>query len=52
MAVVIDKQYNPTNEIIKYNFLIELKQGKGGRDHKTVRGYMNAIHEFEICINF
>ena len=52
MANVIDKRYNSTNEVMKYNFFIELEQGKGGRDQKTVRGYMNAIHEFEICTNF
>jgi hypothetical protein len=38
MANVIDKRYNPTNEVMKYNFFIELEQGKGGRDQKTVRG--------------
>ena len=52
MANIIDKRYNPSNEVMKYNFFIELEQGKRGRDQKTVRGYMNAIHEFEICINF
>ena len=52
MANVINTKYNPTNEVMKYNFFIELEQGKRGRDQKTVRGYMNAIHEFEVCINF
>lgn len=48
----LDKRYNPANEVMKYQFFIELEHSKEGKDPKTVREYMNAIHEFEVAIDF
>lgn len=48
----IDKRYNPANEVMKYQFFIELEHSKEGKDPKTIREYMNAIHEFEVATNF
>jgi len=52
MTNEIDKRYNPANEVMKYQFLLELEHSKEGKDPKTVREYMNAIHEFEIATSF
>lgn len=53
---MIDTRYNKENEIVKYKFFQELKHsginGKDPKSEKTILQYINAIHEFEIAINF
>ena len=53
---MIDTRYNEQNEVVKYQFFQELAEcginDKDPRDEKTIRQYINAIHELEVATNF
>lgn len=53
---MIDTRYNEQNEVVKYQFFQELAEcginDKDPRDNKTIRQYINAIHELEVATNF
>lgn len=48
----IDMKHNKVNEIVKRKFFEQLEHCRDGKDRKTVNQYVNAIHEFEIAIDF
>jgi len=47
----IDIRYNDANEIVKYKFFQRLEH-KDGKDPKTIKMYVSAIHEFELATGF
>ncbi len=48
----IDTRYNPANEISKYNFFEQLEHSEDGKDPKTIKQYVAAVHEFEVATGF
>ncbi len=48
----IDTRYNPANEIAKYNFFEQLEHSEDGKDPKTIKQYVAAVHEFEVATGF
>ena len=48
---IIDTRHNPANEIAKYPFFDDLEHVEG-KDPKTVRQYVAALHEFEVATRF
>ena len=53
---MINTRCNEQNEVVKYQFFQELAEcgidDKDPVDNKTIRQYINAIHELEIATNF
>lgn len=47
-----DTRHNPANEIVKYNFFEQLEHSEDGKDPKTIKQYVAAIHEFEVATDF
>lgn len=48
----IDTRYNQANEIVKYRFFEELENDEDGKDPKTVKMFVSAVHEFEVATGF